>query len=233
MLVLGISSATKLIGVSLIDDESIISEYSVLGGTSEDIVPYIDLTLEKAGVPLKKISCISVATGPGSYGGLRGGIAVAKTLSQTMGVSLVSVSTLEAIAYNLIEIDGTIFAVLDACKEDFNLALFASKNKNLNRLTDDMVLSLDKIIGTLSKIKGEAYLVCPHPGLTGRFLEAAPSTNIKIVPQAKSWPSAVNVALIGLARFKKGETEDYLTLIPHYSHKPNIREYKGPSKAEI
>lgn len=233
MYVLGISSATKMIGVSLINEGEVLAEYSTQAGATEELIVYIDKVLKKANIPLKRISGIAVTTGPGSYGGLRGGLAGAKTLSQVSGISIVGVSTLQAIAYNLIDVEGAIFAALDACREDFNLALFTVRGQNLTRLTEDMVLNIDKIVGTLRKIKGKAYLVCPHSGLPTRVLEMFPNTSITILPVGRSWPFATNVAMIGLEKLKKKETDDFIALAPHYSHKPNIREYKGPSKAEI
>jgi tRNA threonylcarbamoyladenosine biosynthesis protein TsaB len=88
---------------------------------------------------------VAVAVGPGSYSGLRGGLAVAKTLAQTLKVPLAGISTLEAIAYNLINVEGTMAVILDAKADEYNFALFGASRGKLKRLTGDMVLKANVI----------------------------------------------------------------------------------------
>lgn len=200
MAILGISSATKIISIGLAKDGMSLAELSVSGKSAftEDLMVYIDEIIKQGGVSL---SAISVASGPGSYNGLRGGLATAKTIAQTLSLPLIEVSTLEAIAYNLIDCDATIVSICDARKDEYNCALFTSLDKNLRRLTDDMVIKIDKLTDFLSKIQGKIYL-------------------------CDSNPKGINVALIGERKLKEGKISDYLKLAPKYSVEPNIREFK-------
>ncbi len=199
MRILGISSATKIISVGLIDDDRVLFEKTVDDIRAEKVILYV----KEAGIKPDQIEGVAIAVGPGSYSGLRGGLAAAKSLAQVLKIPLVGISTLEAIAYNLIDEEGTISVVLDAKSDDYNFALFETREGKLKRLTDDLVLKLDEIF---ARTKG-AHL-CEGEN---------------------AHPYGVNIAKLGLDRIKSGRTDDFLKLAPAYSHKPNIRmyDYKG------
>ena len=132
---LGISCAVDTIGAALIDENKILAEFSTSGrdAKSENLVSIIDSVLSKADTSISKINGISVTRGPGSYSGLRGGLAVAKSFSQSLKVPLAGVSTLDAVAYNFIDNTGTVAVMLHACKDEYNTALFAINAGKINR----------------------------------------------------------------------------------------------------
>jgi len=139
-------------------------------------------------------------------------------------VPLVGISTLEAIAYNFIDIEGTMAVILDARADEYNFALFGASQGKLKRLTDDLVLKLDVLLDRLSRISGDIWLVGNIKDINiGR-------ENFHFAGEAHSHPYGINVAKLGLLKIKIGEIDDPLKLIPRYSHKPNIREFKRGSK---
>lgn len=196
MKVLGLSTATKIISFGLIDEDKVLLETTVAGMNAEKVLFYA----KEAGLEPKQIEGIAVAQGPGSYSGLRGGLATAKTLAQTLKVPLVGVSTLAAIAYNLVDSEGTLAVKLDAKRDEYNFALFAANNGQLKRLTDDLVITDKKIEEFLAKVTG----------------------NLKLVDGQKYHPYGVNVAKLGLLKLKAGQKADPLKMKPEYSHQPNI-----------
>jgi len=202
----------------LIDEEKVLAEGTLSGNIAEKILFYIN----EAGIEPKEINGIAVALGPGSYSGLRAGVATAKTLAQTLSIPLVGVPTLDAIAYNLINVQGTIAVILDARSDEYNFALFGASRGKLARLTDDIVLKLDHIIKKLSNITGEIYLAGKLSGIAGKVI----GDNFHFTDEINSHPYGINVAKIGLSMIKAGKTDDPIKLVPNYSHKPNIREYK-------
>ncbi|KPJ64597.1 hypothetical protein AMJ44_12540 [candidate division WOR-1 bacterium DG_54_3] len=218
MRILGISSATKVISIGLIDENNILVESTVSDIHAERIMFYV----KEAGIEPKQIEGVAVAVGPGSYAGLRGGLAVAKSLAQTLNIPLVGISTLEAIAYNLVDIEGTMAVILDAKADEYNFALFGASSGRLKKLTDDLVVKFDTLVDKLSKISGEIHLV----GNLKDFKDKLKGQNFHFAEDIHSHPYGINVARLGLQRIKAGETEDPLKLIPKYSHKPNIREFK-------
>lgn len=225
MAILGISSATKTISVGLCEDKNILSEFTLSkqSTSTEDLIIYIDQITNKNQT---KISGIAVAIGPGSYSGLRGGLATAKTLAQVLSVPIVGVSTLEAIAFNLLPIDGTIIALTDARRDEFNFAIFTSFNNNIKRITQDLVINEDKILRLLSKFEGIAYVCCIISNLQEKLLKLNPEAKVKFVGQSLSLPYGKNVALIGEDLILKGKITPLMQLNPKYSVEPNIKEFK-------
>lgn len=199
MAVLGLCSATRTISVGLVHNGQVLSSLSVSGkeAFTEDLVTYIDRIVKEANVG---ISAVAVASGPGSYNGLRGGIATAKTLAQSLSLPIIEVGTLEAVAYGAICKQGIIIAQTDARRDEYNFALFASDGKELKRLTRDLVLKEEKISALLSKIKGEIHIAEP--------LELG-----------------ANTALLGERLLKEGKTSDLMKITPKYSVEPKIREF--------
>lgn len=219
MRILGISSATKVISFGLIDEEKVLVEATLAENRAEKIMFFI----QEAGIKPDEIEAVAVASGPGSYSGLRGGLATAKSLAQTLNIPLVGVSTLEAIAFNLINIEGTMAVILDARADEYNFALFGASGGKLKRLMDDLVVKLDVLRDRISRISGDIWVVGNLEGI--RRHEKAEKGNFHFAEEIHSHPYGINVAKLGLLKLKAGEIDDPLKLIPHYSHKPNIREY--------
>lgn len=222
MHVLGISSATKVVSIGLVENEQLLFETTVANVQSESILFYV----QEAGIKPADINGIAVAMGPGSYSGLRGGVATAKALSATLDIPLVGISTLEAIAYNLVEIEGTMAVVLDARQAEYNFALFGASKGKLKRIIDDMVIKLDLLLGKLSAISGPIRLV----GNLSAIENKIQGENFHFADPLHSHPYGINVAKLGLQRFQAGKKDDPLTMVPNYSHLPKIREFKEERK---
>ncbi|MBU1617298.1 MAG: tRNA (adenosine(37)-N6)-threonylcarbamoyltransferase complex dimerization subunit type 1 TsaB [Candidatus Margulisbacteria bacterium] len=217
MRILGISSATKVVSIGLIDESRVLVETTVAGSQSERIIFYV----KEAGIEPEQIDAVAVAIGPGSYSGLRGSVTAAKTLAQALKVPIASVNTLEAIAFNLIDIHGTMAVMLEARADEYNFALFSAKEGKLQRLTDDLVMKQAQIVAKLKGVTGELHLVGATQGLRADLA----GSNYLFADETHSIPYGINVARLGLARIKAGQQEDPLSLAPQYSHRPNIREY--------
>jgi tRNA threonylcarbamoyladenosine biosynthesis protein TsaB len=219
MRILGLSSATKIISIGLVDEEKVLIETTLADIQAEKIMFYV----KEAGIKPEEIDGVAVAQGPGSYSGLRGGLAAAKSLAQTLNVPLVGISTLEAIAYNLVDIEGTMAVVLDARADEYNFALFGASQSKLKRLTDDLVLKLEVLLDRLSRISGDIWVVGNIREVRGKIREN--QENIHFAEAIHSHPYGINVARLGLLKNKAGQTDDPLKLVPQYSHKPSFREF--------
>ena len=222
MRILGISSATKVISIGLVDEDKVLVETTVSDMHAEKVMFYV----KEAGIEPKQIEGLAVAVGPGSYSGLRGGLSTAKSLAQTLNVPLAGVSTLEAIAYNLVNIEGSMAVILDAKSDEYNFALFGAHKGKLQRLTDDIVLKFDKIVDKLSRISGEMHLIGNIREIRGKIRG---NQGFHFAEDIHSHPYGINVARLGSLKIMAGEVSDPLRLTPRYSHKPNIREF-SPSK---
>lgn len=116
MKILGIDSSGLVATVALQCDDRLVGEYTIHNKKthSQTLLPMIRDMLRMAEVPVEELDAIAVAAGPGSFTGLRIGAATAKGLGQALGIPLVAVPTLEALAYNLAGADALVCPMMDA-----------------------------------------------------------------------------------------------------------------------
>ncbi|MGH7852761.1 MAG: tRNA (adenosine(37)-N6)-threonylcarbamoyltransferase complex dimerization subunit type 1 TsaB [Candidatus Binatia bacterium] len=156
MRILGIDTAIPTASVALLQDGELLAEkihhrpsgvgFQPLGNHAEVVLPLIKSLFEKAQITVQQLSGIAVSIGPGSFTGLRIGLATAKGIAYDSGLPLVGVSTLHANAARVNDFEGVIASLLDARKSEVYLALFRRDKVTTTRLTSDSVVSLDSAV---------------------------------------------------------------------------------------
>jgi tRNA threonylcarbamoyladenosine biosynthesis protein TsaB len=106
----------------------------------------LDSTLSTADCRLTDLSGFAIASGPGSFTGLRIGVSTIHGLSYGSGTPVIGVSTLHACAFRVSHFEGAICAILDARKHELYAALFRTGNGALERLTPDQVMSVQRLV---------------------------------------------------------------------------------------
>ena len=124
-MILGIDTSTIVSSVALIDNNKVLAELNVQHKLthSEMLMPNIDTLLKLGSVNKCDLTAIAVSIGPGSFTGLRIGLATAKALAYALKIPIVGVSSLEALSYNFILPLIYIIPLLDAQKGDCYTAL--------------------------------------------------------------------------------------------------------------
>lgn len=227
MRILGISTPAKYLSICISDVEGdeppfksdIIAEFSSLGSKSEDLTALANQTFAAAKTDITSVELICAVTGPGSYSGLRGGLAAAKSFAQVLGIPIVGVSALEAMAGELSRVEGTVAAVLDAVKDEYNFALFSVSGGKVSRLSQDTVMTKTKLGEFFGGFKGTLYAASPFDDLKG----ISDNANVKNI---KAFARASHACNAGFATYLSGKTDDYLKIVPDYSHAPKLKEYQ-------
>lgn len=145
MLLLSVDSSAVTASAALTDDDRVIKSELINKGLthSETLLPLIEDVME--GYDYKQLDAVAVSAGPGSFTGVRIGVATVKGLAFPYNIPCISVSALEAIAYNFTDKNAVICAVMDARRMQFYNALFKAENGNITRLTEDRAISLDDL----------------------------------------------------------------------------------------
>ena len=147
MKMLAVDASGRSASAAILADGVLLGE-SFLGAGythSETLLPMIDWLLTHTRTPIQAVDRFAVTVGPGSFTGLRIGIATVKGLAFPRGVPCVPVSTLEAAAMNLVDTDGLVCAALDARREQVYTALFEIEGGRLTRRSADSPLSIDAL----------------------------------------------------------------------------------------
>jgi len=148
MTILGVESSATAASAAIIKDGKLLSEiFSDTGLThSQTLLPMIESCIKNAGICVEYIDSIAVANGPGSFTGVRIGIATVKGLAFTNNIPCVQVSTLESMAYNIPIFGGIICSVMDArCNQVYTAFFENTDGCKVNRLSEDMAISIDEL----------------------------------------------------------------------------------------
>lgn len=164
-MLLSMDSSAVTASVALTDgDEIIKSEFVNSGLThSETLLPMITRVMD--GRKYSELDGIAITAGPGSFTGVRIGVATVKGLAFNDDIPCYSVSTLEAIAYNFVDKNAVVCAVMDARRMQFYNALFRVQNDKVERLCDDRAISIEDLRNELKQydkviIAGDGAKLC-------------------------------------------------------------------------
>lgn len=159
MKIFAIDTTVKTAAAALVEDGKLIAEYSLNTNThSTTLLPMISSILETSGTKVSDIDLFAVSAGPGSFTGVRIGVATIKGLAFADNIPCTGVSSLEAMAMNFTGIRGTIVPVINARNKMVYTALFDSDGVNIpERLTADEQISIADLIDKLQSIPGTIY----------------------------------------------------------------------------
>ena len=161
MKILAVDTSAVSASVAVTEDEKIISLCQTNAGLthSRTLLPMIDAALQNSETDLDSIDFFSVSAGPGSFTGIRIGIAAVKGLCDAKGKRCLPVSTLEGLAYNLLGQNVLACCVMDArCKQVYT-ALFDIEGEKITRLCDDKAVSIDDLGKELSQFNKKIVFV--------------------------------------------------------------------------
>ena len=184
--------------------------------------------LEAAALSVPALGAIACGAGPGSFTGLRVGLAVAKGLAMPFGVPLVLVSSLEALALDVLSVTAPgemLLPCLDAGKGQIFAQLFERRgDRDVAAMTDEWALLPDAVAprcpagGAIAYAgTGARYLdvLAAGFGVRGRWVDCA-------------GPTADAVARRAIERLARGETDDLASAVPSYGRAPDITRPKRP-----
>ncbi len=215
MIVLALESSATPASAALMRDGYVLAQsYQNSGLThSRTLLPMIEDMLKNTGTDKKDIDLIAVANGPGSFTGIRIGVATAKGLASALGIPCAGVSTLAGMAYAAIWTDRVVCAVMDARVKQVYNALFSVRDGKIERLCPDRALKLDELEKDLRERGGRYVLVGDGAKLCyNYFLDKG--MDIVLAPEHLIYQTAYG---IGLAAQCMPETVmDAADLVPTY-----------------
>ena len=216
MRILAVETSTLAGGVALFDGERLMGEYllDVRVTHSERLMVAVDRVVSDAGWTIHDLEALAVAIGPGSFTGLRIGLATVKGLAVALSIPVAGVPTLDAMAAALPFAALPVCPVIDARKGEIYTSLYRWDGFEMRREWE--------------------YLALPHEELEARLAEPAillgagaasiRSPHVRLAPPARRVPSPACVGQLGLARLRLGETVAASELVPLYLR---------PSEAEL
>ena len=217
MLILAFETSAKAGSVALLEDGKLLAEsYQNTGLThSQTLMVMAEDMLKAAGKTVSDLTAVAVAEGPGSFTGVRIGVAAAKGLSWGGQIPCYGASTLEAMVRTLGVYDGYVCACMDARRSQVYNALFRADRGALTRVTEDRAIALAELKAELEQMDGPIFLVGDGAALTHKTLSAEIPSLI-LPPEHRIHQRASGVALVAADKIAAGETGDGNALTPNY-----------------
>ena len=216
MLILAFETSAKAASVALWEGGLLGESYQNTGLThSQTLMVMAEDLLKQCGKAPADVTHVAVAAGPGSFTGVRIGVAAAKGFAWGGELPLCGVSTLEAMALTLGVWEGTVCCVMDARRNQVYNALFRAEAGTLTRLREDRAISLEELGKELREIPGTIYLVGDGSELTWKVLKDD-LPNLALPPEHRRHQRASGVALAAAAQIEGGEACDAASLTPNY-----------------
>ena len=224
MTILAVDTSATAASVAVAEENKLIGEFSINTALthSQTLMPMVDELLNNTGLSVNDINAVAVNAGPGSFTGVRIGVAAVKGIAFPKNLPCVSVSTLESMAYNMLGNDCIVCSVMDArCSQVYN-ALFRVKGCTVTRMTDDRALSLTDLKLELQNIREKVVLVGDGAVLCSEFLNSE-FENVMLAPFNNRIQTASSVAYAAFEKVKNGETLTSDELMPVYLRLPQAQ----------
>ena len=218
MKILGVDSSATAASAAVFCDGKVLSlNFSNTGLThSQTLLPMIESTLKIAGVSVNDIDLFAISNGPGSFTGVRIGVAAIKGIAQPLDKKCAAISTLEVIAKPLENTGCCAVAVMDARCNQVYTACFDCTD-GLNRISPDEAITIDELYENLKDITKPVVLIGDGAKVT--YNKISDKLNgVSMAPASICYQSAADVALLAYEKFNNGSLEllDANDVLPNY-----------------
>lgn len=221
MKILGIDSSGLVASAAIADEKNIIAEFTVNNKQthSQTLLPMIEKVVDMSGIELEQLDAIAIAAGPGSFTGLRIGSATAKGIGLALKKPVVSVPTLEGLAYRVSVFDGIICPIMDARRNQVYTGIYKMDKGNLVCLSEQKAVDIHEIMEELEKYDEKVIFLGDGVEVQRETIEKEFKKKYCFAPIHLSKQSAAAVAVLGDIYFNQGKAEDAAEHKPIYLRK--------------
>jgi len=229
MKILALDTSGPNCSVSILEDNHIIADFTVNNGTthSQNLVPMIEQVQAFTNIELANIDTFACSIGPGSFTGLRIGLATIKGFALSLNKKVIGVPTLLSLAYNVSHFDGIICSILDARNDNVYAGLYQKQDEKLVLITDYVSDHIDVLIQTIKEqhfstpilFVGDGVETYKEKLISELITAEEDSKKLLFASKHQNYQYALSVARAALDMAKQNEYSDYNTLSPLYLKK--------------
>ena len=219
MSILSIDTSSQVSSVAVLSAERVAAEISMQGALthSETLMPHIETALRMARVEKSELEGIAVSIGPGSFTGLRIGLASAKMMAYALHIPLIAVPTLEALAHHYVCEGVRLVPMMDAQKGNVYVQEFTWRvDGDALTLHEERSLAILPLAEVIAGLSGTEQPVLLLGDAMQRKVDVELPVNVRLAPIHARMPRAVCVGLAALARLVRGAVDDPVTAAPLY-----------------
>lgn len=218
MKILALDSSGLVASVAVAEDGNFLGEYTInyKKTHSQTLLPMLDEVARMIELDLASVDVIAVAAGPGSFTGLRIGAATAKGLALALDKKIVSVPTVDALAYNAWNCQGVICPLMDARRQQTYTGLYTFEDGAMNTLLPQCVVQIEEIIAKVNEIGQKAVFLGDGVPVFKEYIEQNCTVPYMFAPLHCNRQRAASVAALGEILYEQGKAEDAAEHKPDY-----------------
>ena len=225
MKILALDSSGLVASVAVTEDDNLLGEYTInyKKTHSQTLLPMLDEVAKMIELDLKTVDVIAVSAGPGSFTGLRIGSATAKGLALALDKKIVSVPTVDALAYNIWNCTDVICPLMDARRQQTYTGLYTFEDGRMQALLPQCVVQIEEIINKVNDMGKPVVFLGDGVPVFADFIAQHCKVPYQYAPAHCNKQRAASVAALGAILYGEGKAE------PAAEHKP---DYLRLSQAE-
>lgn len=213
-MLLAIDTSSVSLSCALSEKDRLISEWTVVRKLthSEQLLPHMDMMMKEAGVSRQDITAIAASCGPGSFTGLRIGLATVKMIAYIWKVPLIAVNTLEALAWNMAGSQAFVCPMTDAQKGHVYTAIYGAFD-HIWTEEKEQVMEADEAVEKAAAHGGPMIFTGES---ADTYREKILEAGMQMAPPSQRCSRAGSVAMAAWEKLAQGDISDPETLVPHY-----------------
>lgn len=235
MKILALDSSGLVASVAIVTEDILLAEYTVnyKKTHSQTLLPMLDEIVKMVGLDLSEVDAIAVSAGPGSFTGLRIGSATAKGLGLALKKPLISVPTLDSIAYNLYGTDSLICPLMDARRNQVYAGLYEFKENKLSTRKEQSVIAVEDIIYEINQIGQKVIYLGDGTSVYKDIIQEKTEVSYEFAPIHLSRQRAGAVGALGIQYFMQNKVELAAEHGPVYLRLSQAERERAEKQAEI
>ncbi len=221
MRILGIESSSLVASVAIVEDEVTTAEYTVnfKRTHSQTLLPMLDEIVKMVELDLETIDGIAVSGGPGSFTGLRIGSATGKGLGLALKKPLISVPTVDAMAYNLYGSAYTVCPIMDARRNQVYTGIYDNRN-GFSIIKEQCAMDIEELVEELNAAGQKVMFLGDGVPVYKKQIQEKMTVPFLFAPAHLNRQRAAAVAALGCKYYEEGKTLTAEEHAPVYLRKP-------------
>lgn len=229
MKILAMDTSSIVASVAVIENDVLISEYTInyKKTHSQTLMPMIETMNNAINLDLDTLDAIAVASGPGSFTGLRIGAATAKGMAMALNIPIISVPTLDALAYNIIDSTHVICPMMDARRNQVYTALYEYNNEELVSIIEQTAIPIENLVEQINQLNRPVTLLGDGIDIYKPYLIENLKCPFSFAKSHINRQRAGAVGALAINYAKKGYLMSAEKFVPNYIRKSQAeREYE-------
>ena len=218
MKLLAVESSGLTAGCAVIEDGKLLGEYSTnfKKTHSETLLPMTEALLNMLGIKPSELDAIALSKGPGSFTGLRIGIATVKGLALALDIPVVPVETTAGMAYGLYGTEGLICPIMDARRSQVYTGLYRFQGEELVQVSGQRAVSVEELCAELKEGREHVTFMGDGVDVYEGIVKAALGDKCSFAPCHLRYQRAAALGMLAWEYYKKGGYVKGDDLVPEY-----------------